>query len=141
MGDKWELIHPRRRMAYSKAIEHVERWLTENHLTQEDRDNGFSWTVHDYLDRTGAGLEKRPWIGVRVAEVSVANSCGGASYMQSDGPWGIAFCGQVERCLIALIEGWNRGASEDGPNYGETDEEFWRLNHLLVLASKVPNAD
>jgi hypothetical protein len=45
---------------------------------------------------------------------------------------GIAICGQVERCALALIEGWN-GEQERTGSY-ETDEEFDRLQCLFEAA-------
>jgi hypothetical protein len=136
MDTAWELKHPTKSLGYAKAIGYVENWLNENHLTDEARERSFAWHIYDYYDRTPAKRKERKWVGVRVAEIDCSCPNAGASYMQTDMPWGIAFCGQVERCIIALIECWNDGASADGPNYGETDEEFWRLNNLLEAANK-----
>lgn len=136
MATKWELKHPTTQLPYATAIKYIENWLTQNHLTEQDRKQGFAWHVYDYLDGYQDGLSERPWLGVRISEVSITYSNGGVTYSQTDMPWGIAFCGQIERCIIALIECWNEGASADGPNYGETDEEFWRLDHLIKESNK-----
>lgn len=132
----WKLEHPITKLDYAAAIEYVEEWLTQNHLSKEQRKRGFAWHVYDYLDRDPAKLIERPWLGVRVSEVDISYSNGGSSYMQTDMPWGVAFCGQVERCIIALIECWNEDATADGPNYGDTEDEFWRLGHLVEESKK-----
>lgn len=121
--------HPATPMEYTEALTYVETWLTRHHLSDEDRAQGYAWKIHDYLDRNPQGLAKRPWVGVRVAEVSVSCPTGGGSYMQVDAPWGIAICAQVERCILALIEGWNRDAEHGYMD--ETDEEFWRLSSII----------
>jgi hypothetical protein len=49
----------------------------------------------------------------------------------------VAFCGQVERCILALVEGWNEDTSEyDGIIYGEGDGEFDRLAFLIEESKK-----
>src|SRR4051812_8823643 len=131
--------HPREALPYADAIKYVENWLTLHQLSQVDRDKGFSWRVYDYHDGSAVKASGRPWTGVRVSEVGYSNKSGGGSYMQVDMPWGIAVCGQVERCILALVEGWNKDSHVDsqGEEYGETDDEFWRLSHLFEEASKV----
>ncbi len=131
--------HPMDAMSYVDAITHTEQWLNSVHLRGEDAARGFTWKIYDYYDRDEQGLAERPWVGVRVSEVSIASPAGGASYMQVDQPWGIAICAQVERCILALVEGWNRDAEyvpEDGGYMplADTDEEFWRLSGLLEEA-------
>ncbi len=136
MDTAWELKHPTTKLGYAAAIEYVENWLTASQLTDEQREQGWAYHVYDYYDRDPAKRKKRKWVGVRVSEIDCSTRNAGAALMQVDMPWGIAFCGQVERCIIALIECWNDGASADGPNYGETDEEFWRLGYLFEQSNK-----
>lgn len=142
-----KLDHPTEPMAYDDAIEYTENWLAENALTQDERDRGVECRIYDYHDGNAGGLKKRPWTGVRVAEVSFhIPGRGGGSYMQVDAPWGIAVCGQVERCILALIENWNEDAQIKVKSYGGknqeykdmavTDEEFWRLGHLFKTMQK-----
>lgn len=124
--------HPQEPLSYVDAIHHVERWLNENHA-----EAGYTWRIWDYHGRDETRLSDRPWVGVRVAEVSMSDGRSGAAYMQSDLPWGLAVCAQVERCILALIEGWNQGATvvtDSGEPFviGDgTDEEFWLLDDLL----------
>jgi hypothetical protein len=129
--------HPVDALPYAVAIKYVEDWLNEHQLEQKDRDAGFAWHVVDYHDGDEGNLLKRPWTGVRVAEVDCHNKSGGGSYMQVDMPWGVAMCGQVERCILALVENWNRDVYTDdaGESWGETDNEFWRLKHLFELTN------
>ncbi len=132
--------HPATRMEYTEALVYVEAWLTKHHLTDEQRAEGYSWKIYDYLNRNPRGLAERPWVGVRVSEVAVSNNTSGGCYMQVDAPWGIAICGQIERCVLALIENWNQDAEyvdKDGGyvDGAETDEEFWRLAHLVREAN------
>ena len=130
--------HPRDPLSYPDAIRYVENWLTESHLTEQDRDRGFRWHVYDYHDGDPAKLKDRPWAGVRVSEVDVSCPTGGGSYMQVDMPWGVAVCGQVERCILALVEGWNQNPyiPSAGDPWYDTDDEFWRLTNLLEEAEK-----
>lgn len=133
------IVHPREPLSYSAALAYVEDWLTENALSDEDRAIGFACKVHDYHDGDENSLIERPWTGVRIAEVDFTNGTSGATYMQVDQPWGIAYCGQVERCVLALVENWNRNpTTSDGEEYGETDEEFGRLALLIEEARKIP---
>jgi hypothetical protein len=137
-----QLQHPRNKLNYANAIQYTERWLEINVLPEEQRGDGWHCTIYDYHDRDGNNLKKRPWTGVRVAEVDFHNEAGGTSFMQTIQPWGIAVCGQVERCILALVEGWNSDAKwvvEGDEGYwqaSETDEEFWRLGHLFEEMSK-----
>ncbi len=73
------------------------------------------------LDNTGRILVNRPWVGIRVSEVSVHNERGGAAYMQCD-LGGLLVCAAVERVLLALLEDWEPV---------EIDEERWRLEEAL----------
>lgn len=131
--------HPRQPLEYANAIKYVEDWLNKNHLTDYQRERSFGWHVYDYHDGNAANLIKRPWTGVRVSEVDISCSTGGGSYMQVDMPWGVAFCGQVERCILALVECWNEPVQKDsdGTEWGDTDSEFWRLGYLIEQANKV----
>lgn len=146
------IVHPREPLAYGDAVKYVADWLTEHALDQAARDQGYTAKVYDYFDgdaESGSqSLAERPFCGVRVSEVDFSNKRGGGSYMQTEPPWGIAVCGQVERCILALIEGWNRESeifvADDGEEYGETDNEFSRLEELFKLANVPPgtaNAD
>jgi hypothetical protein len=128
-------VHPVAPLRYAQAIAHVERWLEAEILTSDQRKrDGLRVTIYDYFDRRGASRRQRPWCGVRVAEVDFHHEHGGASFMQVDSPWGIAVCGQVERCILALIEAWNRDVGQTG-SY-ETDEEFERLRYLFAEAAE-----
>ena len=128
---------PKKPLSYEEAIVTTENWLATNILTREQREEGMLVGIFDYHDRKEDGIEKRPWAGVRVAEVSFhVPGRGGGSYMQVDAPWGIAVCGQVERCILALVEGWNSQVDTLGEGYAETDDEFWRLGHLFELMKK-----
>ncbi len=91
-------------MTYTNAIAQVEKFLTK----YADKDT--SVRIYKWPDST---------VGIRVAEVSFFTDNAGASYMQSDLPYGLAVCAQVERYIIALVE--------------ETDEEeeLSRLAYLL----------
>lgn len=125
------------KLTYRQAIKKVEEFLTEHLLTDEQKQKGNTTvTIHDWYgndDRKVASRErkKRPWVGVRVSEVSIVTrpaeggGLWGSSYMQSDFPFGMAFCAEVEKCIIALIEDWNDGAQQ------ETDEEFERLKWII----------
>ncbi len=140
------ITHPRTPFAYSEAVQYVANWLTEHVLDQAARDQGYTAKVYDYFDGDAENgtqsLTDRPFCGVRVSEVDFSNSRGGGSYMQTEAPWGIAVCGQVERCILALIEGWNDETNsytaDDGEEYGETDAEFLRLDELFKLANTPP---
>jgi hypothetical protein len=63
-----------------------------------------------------------------VSEVSFSDNRAGCAYMQSDLPWGLAVCAQVERCVVAVSEGWEN--EDDGK------EEFQRLEWLLTTKDK-----
>lgn len=118
------MIHPTEPLSYADAIGHVEGFLLTA-LAAEFSPN-VEVKVYDYFDGDETKLAKRPWVGVRISEVSFhVRGVGGSSYMQVDQPWGIAFCGQVERCILALIENWNASGQE------ETDQEFERLQFLI----------
>jgi hypothetical protein len=137
-----QLQHPRNKLEYAEAIEYTERWLADNVLDAVAIANGVQCSIYDYHDGNADNLKKRPWTGVRVAEVSFHTKGGGSSFMQVDMPWGVAVCGQVERCILALVEGWNRNAKwvEEGDSgyfdMDDTDAEFWRLGHLFEEANK-----
>lgn len=126
--------HPATPLPYGAAVIYVQDWLRENMLSQEERDMGKQVSIVDYADGDGAKLSTRPYAGVRVAEVDFfIPKRGGGTYMQGEVPWGLAVCAQVERCILALVEGWNRDAhipSEGEPWY-ETDDCFWRLGELF----------
>jgi hypothetical protein len=117
--------HPVKPLGYRAALGHVKRWIEAEILTEKERAAHVEVTIYDYFDRQASLLSKRPWCGVRVAEVDFHTKDAGGSYMQVDAPIGLAICAQVERCILALIEGWN----EEEPRTGgyETDEEFDRL--------------
>lgn len=115
--------YPVEPMGYAEAVAYVENFLGEIALSDEARADGYVCTIYDYFDGEPAKLAGRPWVGIRVAEVAFHKPRSGASYMQVDVPWGIAVCAQVERCLLALIEGWDN----------ETAEEFERLAFLFDL--------
>lgn len=144
------IIHPIEPMPYADAIAYVEKFFFDHALTDEFRALcGAKATIYDYFDRDPDKLAARPWVGVRVSEVAFSYSqpdrAGGASYMQADQPWGVAFCGQVERCILALVEGWNQHEHEsestwdyDPELFGEGDEEFDRLQALIDAAAAVP---
>src|ERR1700757_1183717 len=92
------IIHPKGPMPYVEAIPYVEKFLAETVKLPD----GWVCNIYDYFDGDADvgphSLNDRPYVGVRVAEVSFHTTNGGSSYMQTDIPWGIAFCGQVERC-------------------------------------------
>lgn len=140
-AEKMATEHPALPIHYPDAVHYVEQWLNENHLTDEEREGRYQWRIYDYYGGSAEGLKSRPWTGARVSEVSVAGPRGGGSYMQIDLPWSLAFCAQVERCILALVEGWNQGAEyvdEDGGYLSGncTDEEFWRLNDFIEEMKK-----
>jgi len=118
--------HPTTPLTYRDAFAYVTCWIEAEIPTPTERE-AIKVAIHDYYDGSAAELTRRPWCGIRVAEVSFHDERGGGSYMQVDAPWGIAVCGQVERCILALIEAWNDSAA---PSF-ETDEEFERLRDLL----------
>ena len=78
-------------------------------------------TVYLYVDKV-SNRKRRPWVGVRVAEISFYNASGGASFMQVDIPYGLLLCAAVERYILALVDGW-----EDI----EIEEELWRLEEVV----------
>lgn len=143
MSKSTELVleHPQNPIRYPDAIHYTEQWLNKNHMTDAEREGGFRWKIYDYYNGRAGHLKDRPWTGVRVTEVSISNGTSGGSYMQVDLPWGLAYCAQVERCILALVEGWNQGAEyvdEDGGYLSGncTDEEFWRLTELFEEVTK-----
>src|SRR4051812_3844758 len=69
-------------VSYEEAITITQDWMIENLLTEEQRKRGFTVEIFDYHNGDEANLTKRPWAGVRVAEVSFHTSNGGGSYMQ-----------------------------------------------------------
>lgn len=101
-------------MSRDRAIAHVERILTRwGRFTGNPSDAVCSietWSTH---------------VAPLVAEVDWHNKRGGASYMQVDLPLGLAVCAQVERWLVALMEGW--------PDI--VIEERRRLAYLLAVES------
>jgi hypothetical protein len=131
--------HPTKKLSYKKAIRYVEDWLTKSKLlTSDARGKGWTAKIEDYLDGDKAALAGRPWVGIRVSEVDVngptEHGYAGSAWMQVEAPWGIAMCGLVERCLLALVEGWSEEPyhyGDDGEPYYEIDEEFWRLADLI----------
>ena len=119
-------------MKYLRAIEEVETWLLKETVPKIDRART-RVKIWDYFDGdVEKGSKDRPLCGVRVAEVSYmrempSGGMAGASYMQGDMPWGVAFCGQVERCILSLVENW--------PEAEQTDE-FDRLLYLVKLSEQ-----
>jgi hypothetical protein len=107
--------------SYVDAIKRTEQFLV--YLANP----GVVATIYDWLegDRNEISLKKRPFVGVRVAEVCFSSGRGASTFMQSDMPWGIAVCGQAERCILSLIEDWD----EEMP--GEINSEFERLAFLI----------
>jgi hypothetical protein len=117
---------------YREAIRYLERWIEAEILTTEERAKGVVVSIIDYFDRECSARHERPWCGVRVVEVDFHTKNAGASYVQVEAPIGLAVCAQVERCLLALIEGWN-AETEQSANH-ETDEEFDRLRSVFAHA-------
>ena len=77
------------------------------------------WTVDVYM---WPALTD-PYVGIRVAEVSISTTNAGCSWMQSDLPRGLAVCAQVERVLLEY--------TTDG---SDIDMELDRLDLLLTEA-------
>lgn len=81
----------------------------EESLREWDREIPPGWTVE---------LVQWNVESVRIAEVSYASpdNKAGASFMQSDLPWGLAVCAQAERCVLARMYDWSADeiANEDG---------------------------
>ena len=102
-------------MKLAKAIAAVEGYMLRH------APSGTTPKIYAYNETEGK-TKHRKWAGVMVAEVDFVDSSGGCSFMQVAVPWGIAVCGQVERCLLAIMENW----SEE-----ERSEEFERLSWCL----------
>lgn len=123
---------PTKPLSYREALRYLERWIEAEILTAAERNERIEVSVVDYFDRESSAHQERPWCGVRVVEVDFHNEYAGGTYTQVEAPFGIAICGQAERCILALIEGWNAKSEQSG-NY-ETDEEFERLRGLFAHA-------
>lgn len=104
---------------YRQAIVQVE------HFLQQFAPKGTTPKIYDYFGGESAEREQHPWCGVRVAEVSFVSNRSGCAFMQTDLPHGLAVCAQVERCILAILEGWDMTEGGDG------HEEFWRLSTLF----------
>lgn len=100
-------------MTIRQKIEQA-KLAVEGHLLRH-APTGLSPKIYTYNDE----VNKRPLAGCIVSEVSFISNSGGCSYMQVDLPWGLAVCAQVERCILAIAEGWEKE---------EIDEEFARLD-------------
>jgi hypothetical protein len=112
-------LKKKKMIKYDEAVAKVEEFL------QQFCKGDLKAKVYDYLGR-GDTLKERPFVGVRVAEVSFFNDRGGCSFMQSDVPEGLAMCAQVERCILATIEDWDADGNGDG------EEECERLRYLMT---------
>lgn len=119
--------HPTEPLSYQAAITYTKVWL-ERHLLTGDEHAGWTCSVFDYFDGDETRLRERPWLGVRISEIGVsgptATGSAGASWMQGELPWGLAFCAQAERCILALIECWNDAEVDADHIIQGTDEEF-----------------
>ena len=104
-------------MNYKRALAYVTKHLQKFAL------NGAKAHVYDFADGNVRNIKRRPFAGIRVAEVSFATAMAGCSFMSSDLD-GLTVCAQTERCLLGLCEGWSQE---------EVDEEFDRLDYLLRL--------
>lgn len=129
------------KLTYKQAVTKTTEFLTDILLSDAEKKAGNTEvTIHDFYGCDEGKVpseerKKRPWVGVRVAEVSVVTNrpdggMHGGSYMQSDYPYGAAICRQVEFCILSLIEDWNDGAE------AESDEEFHTLKWMLVEEPK-----
>jgi len=131
---------PTKPLSYPDALNYLERWIEAEILTAEERNAHIAVSIVDYLDRNPSTRTERPWCGVRVAEVDFHTEDAGASYMQVEVPIALAICAQAERCILALVEGWNKEARRTG-SY-DTDEEFERLRSVFAHAGhRAPAAE
>jgi hypothetical protein len=85
-------------MTLDEATAKVRDHLTLR-LSDEERARGILTSIYLW--------PPRPQAGVRVAEVAFSNERGGAAFMQSDIPYGMAVCAATERAILAHLEGWD----------------------------------
>ena|SRR5579864_1736438 len=102
---------------FREAVASVEGYLLRH------APKGMTPTIYTYQELTRQQkAPRRPWAGVMVSEVSFHSDLAGCSFMQVDVPWGIAVCGQTERCILAFIENWPEE---------EKQEELDRLSYCF----------
>ena len=111
-------------MKRKKAVKKVRAYLhavaVANGVNPDVEVSIVEWMPERVTDE-GEVVSSTKIIGVRFAEIDFwvtdpvrgAPFGAGASYMQSDVPWGIAACAAAERLTIALIEGWDEAEIED----------------------------
>lgn len=112
-----------KRQSFASAVASVEGYLLRHAPI------GLTPKIYTYRTLAKHATKWTP-AGCMVAEVSFTNERGGVSFMQVDVPWGIAVCGQAERCILAFTEKWPKE---------ELNEELERLSYCFT-SSEVPNA-
>jgi hypothetical protein len=105
-----------KRDKFTEAVTAVEGYLLRH------APKGMTPKIYTYRE---LDARQRPFAGCIVAEVAFDNDRGGCSFMQVDVPWGIAVCGQTERCILAFVEDWPKD---------ELDEELQRLSYCFTSA-------